>query len=142
MYDSTDPLFEDNPSHLARDFKNNPEGLKDHFEEKERSINALEQDIPEEELDSWREQRLELLENNATIREEAFARLEPGFVSDSDSDSDMESDSDWGPYSQSESGGSDSAQPRVTGNQADGNFPQDSSEVVQTDFSSFDPFDE
>jgi hypothetical protein len=52
MYDSTDPLFEDNPSHLARDFKNNPEGLKDHFEEKERSINALEQDIPEEELDS------------------------------------------------------------------------------------------
>ncbi|KAF2206136.1 hypothetical protein CERZMDRAFT_115905 [Cercospora zeae-maydis SCOH1-5] len=59
-YDSTDPLLEDSAAHLARDFKNNPEGLEQHFNEKEDTINELMdtevtgelEDIPQEELDS------------------------------------------------------------------------------------------
>lgn len=59
-YDSNNPVFEDSAAQLAKDFKNDPEGLEQHFSDKERAINSLKdseetgelEDIPQEELDS------------------------------------------------------------------------------------------
>lgn len=153
-YDSTDPLFEDSAAALAKDFKDNPEELKNHFEEKEHSINSLEdsevtgelEDISSQELDSWKSQRLELLEHNNDIREATYDRIESGYVSDSsfESESQSESDTQSDQHNSSNSLGSEVQGSEVQGSegQESAYFPQDSTDVVQTDYSSFDPFDE
>jgi hypothetical protein len=59
-YDSNDPFLEDSAAQLAKDFKNDPQGLEEHFSQKEYAINSLAdseetgelEDIPQEELDS------------------------------------------------------------------------------------------
>lgn len=134
-YDSSDPLHEDSAKYLAKDFKNDPEGLEQHFSEKESSINSLKdseetgelEDITQEELQRWEAQRLELLRTNEEVKENTYQRIEMGIASESESDSESSSCSS----SQSESA-----------NTTSGNFPQDTSDIVRDDFTSFDNYEE
>lgn len=136
-YDSNNPTLEDSAAHLAKDFKNDPQGLEEHFKEKEAAINSLLdaettgelEDIPQEELDSWEVQRVNLLERNEQVKSYTYERIEEGIDSASDTESDSSSTS-------------------VTGNSAtdnqssDATFAQDSSEVYQSDFDSSDYYED
>ena len=59
-YNSSDPFIEDSAAQLAKDFKDDPQGLEHHFSQKEFAINSLKdseetgelEDIPQEKLNS------------------------------------------------------------------------------------------
>ena len=143
-YDSTNPFFEDSAAQLAKDFRDNPKGLEQHFIEKKDSINSLKdpeetgelEDISQDELNRWEAQRLELLRVNEDVKEYTYDRIESGMETSSSSVS--ESDSDM----QVEASQEEASHTTSSEQQGSSHFPQDSSDVTQTDFSSFDPFDE
>jgi hypothetical protein len=156
LADSNDGRTIDRSADIADAYHGDRDGLNTYFREKEASIrrdyredsnSAAIDGVSARELHSWQENRDDLLEQLNEQREDVF------FLASVDGSSDNEGDSVGGNNNLSSSN-SNASSPNngVTGtsdlNAVDSNsndssyHPQDTSDVVQTDFSSFDPFED
>lgn len=147
----------DRSADIAEAYHGDKYGLNHYFKDKESSIRrdyredsnlAAAQGVPASELNSWLKNRDDMLDQLNEQKDDVF---DLASLPESSSDNDGESVSDNNKLSPSDNNASTSNN-GVTGtsdiNAAESNsndsshHAQDSSDVVQTDFSSFDPFEE
>ena len=137
----------DRSADIAERFYKDKDGLNNYFTDKESSIrrdyredsnSAAVEGVPASELHNWQLSRDDLLEQLKDQKDDVF---------DLASISDGSSDDETASVNNSTSSNINASSPgngvTESSNVNDSsNYPQDSSEVVQTDFSSFEPFDD
>jgi len=155
----------DRTADIATEFHKDKEGLNTYFNNKEESIrrdyredsnSGAVDGVQASELHTWQENRDNLLDDLREQRDDVF---DLASVTDSDSESGSESVSESGSESvsgnnnispndsnASESSHINTGTSNVNTMESNSNnssyFPQDSSEVKQTDYSSFEPFED
>jgi len=143
----------DRSSDIANEFRGDRTGLDTYFRDKEESIKRdFIQDsetgpadgVSANELESWKDNRDDMLDQLDQQKDDVMDLASIG-VSDSDSDSDNNSDNSG---DNTNGNNNNSVNGTSGGNPVESNsndpayHAQDSSDVVQTDFPSFDPFEE
>ena len=149
----------DRSADIADAYHGDKDGLNTYFTTKESSIrsayredtnSAAADGVPASELREWQEHRDDLLGQLSDQRDDVFD-LASVTDSDTDHDSDSDSVSDNNNLSPSDSNasspnnnatGASNLNPVASNSNHSAYHAQDSSEVVQTDFSSFDPFED
>ena len=149
----------DRSADIADAYHGDKDGLNTYFATKESSIrsayredtnSAAADGVPASELREWQEHRDDLLGQLSDQRDDVFD-LASVTDSNTDHDSDSDSVSDNNNLSPSDSNasspnnnatGASNLNPVASNSNNSAYFAQDSSEVVQTDFSSFDPFED
>ena len=147
----------DRSSDIADEFRGDRTGLETYFRDKELSIqrdfdrdseSGAADGVSASELEDWRIAKDDMLEQLDQQKDDVMDLTTfAASVSDSDSDSDSDSNSD-NSGDNINGNNNNSVNGTSGGNSVESNsndpvyYAQDSSDVVQTDFPSFDPFEE
>ena len=136
----------DRTQDIAKEFRGDRDGLERYFRDKESSIerdfvqdseSGAADGVSESELQSWKDNRDDMLEQLQEQRDDVFDLASISDSGDNINDNNNTSTN----VNNSDNGRSDGSS--VAPNSNDSSYHvQDSSDVVQTDFPSFDPFEE
>ena len=147
----------DRSSDIANKYRGDKDGLDTYFKDKESSVqrdyiqdyeSGTADGVSASELESWKDNRDDMLDQLDQQKDDVYDLASIG-VSDSDGDSNSDSDSNSDNSGDNiNSNNNNSVNGTSGGNPVESNsndssyHAQDSSDVVQTDFPSFDPFEE
>jgi hypothetical protein len=143
----------DRSSDIANEFRGDRTGLDTYFRDKEESIKrdfiqdsetGAADGVSANELESWKDNRDDMLDQLDQQKDDVMDLASIG-VSDSDSDSDNNSDNSGDNINGNNNNnvnGTSGGSPVESNSNDPAYHAQDSSDVVQTDFPSFDPFEE
>lgn len=145
----------DRSADIANEYRGDRAGLDTYFRDKESSIqrdflqdteSGAADGVSASELESWKDNRDDLLDQLDQQKDDVFDLASTGVsVSDSDSDSDSNSDNSGDNINGNNNNsvnGTSGGNPVESNSNDSAYHAQDSSDVVQTDFPSFDPFEE
>jgi len=146
----------DRSADIAETFYKDKDGLNTYFSDKESSIrreyrqdsnSAAVEGVPASELHNWQLSRDDLLEQLKDQKDDVFDLASVSDESSDDESASVNNNNSTSNYINASSPGSGvTGTSNVNDVEAASNdssyHPQDSSEVVQTDFSSFEPFDD
>lgn len=133
----------DNTQEIADEYRRDREGIEDYFKTKEESIrrdyridsnSAAASGVSASELHDWLEERNNLLEQLEGQKEDA-KDLASIYSVDEEDDSDNNDSHETNQENQATSNDNSESS-------SSAGFPQDSSDIMDTDFSSFEPFEE
>ena len=145
----------DRSSDIADEFRGDRTGLDTYFRDKESSIqrdfvkdseSAAADGVSASELEDWKVNKDDMLDQLDQQKDDVMDLASfAASVSDSDSDSDSNSDNSGDNINGNNNNsvnGTSGGNPVESNSNDPAYFAQDSSDVVQTDFPSFDPFEE
>ena len=145
----------DRSSDIADEFRGDRTGLDTYFRDKESSIqrdfvedseSGAADGVSASELEDWKVNRDDMLDQLDQQKDDVMdLAFFAASVSDSDSDSDSNSDNSGDNINGNNNNsvnGTSGGNPVESNSNDPAYFAQDSSDVVQTDFPSFDPFEE